>query len=68
MDGSQKEEVTLISFRKKGVVPRKGGRGFPQKRGASNPGGNYDYKTEADVAQNLIDDFLFNFDFQRIFP
>ena len=31
MDGSQKEEVTLISFRKKGV-PKKGG---------SNPGGNY---------------------------
>ena len=41
LDGSQKEGGSFLNLHQKEGVPRKDGGGGPQKRGSSNPGGNY---------------------------
>ena len=41
---SEKGGVNFFNLLQKDGGTQKGGGGFPQKRGGSNPGGNYDRK------------------------
>ena len=56
-DGSQKDGVKFLNLLQK-KVPRKGG--FPQKRGDSNPRGNY-YYYKFWILQNILWNVLFSF-------